>query len=67
MAWKKCQKCGEEKSTANYIACKSIIHNGSLPICRDCISKIIAAAAPEQNWNTVDKLCQWADIPFVPD
>ena len=67
MARKICQKCGEEKSTAQYIACKSIIHGGSLPICRDCLSKIIAAAPPEENWNTVDKLCQWADIPFVPD
>lgn len=67
MAWKKCQKCGEEKSTAHYIASNSIIHDGSLPICRECLSKIIAAAPDDQNWNTVDKLCQWADIPFVPD
>lgn len=67
MAWKKCQRCGQEKSTANYIASNSIIHDGSLPICRSCLSEIIAAAPPEQNWNVVDKLCQWADIPFVPD
>lgn len=67
MALKKCQYCGEEKTTANYIACKSLIHKGSLPICRSCISKIIAAAPRGENWNIVDKLCQWADIPFIPD
>jgi hypothetical protein len=21
----------------------------------------------ENKWNTVDKICQWADIPFVPE
>lgn len=67
MAQKICQKCGLEKSTANYIASNSPIHGGSLPICRKCISEIIAAAPQEENWNIVDKLCQWADIPFVPE
>ena len=67
MALKKCQRCEEEKTTAHFIACNSKIHNGSLPICRECLSKIIAAAPPEKNWNIVDKICQWADIPFIPD
>lgn len=67
MALKRCQRCGEEKSTANYIGCNSIVHNGSLPICRSCIAKIIDDAPADQKWNTADKLCQWADIPFVPE
>ena len=67
MALKRCQRCGEEKSTANYIGCNSIVHNGSLPICRNCIAKIIDDAPADQKWNTADKLCQWADIPFVPE
>lgn len=67
MALKRCQRCGEEKSTANYISCNSIVHNGSLPICRSCIAKIIDDAPADQKWNTADKLCQWADIPFVPE
>ena len=68
MAFKKCQRCGEEKSTANYIAVKSIIHNGSLPICRSCLNKLIKDAEKNNDeWNMVDKICQWADIPFVPE
>lgn len=68
MALKKCQRCGTEKSTANYIAVKSIIHNGSLPICRSCLNKMVKDAEVENNeWNIVDKICQWADVPFVPE
>ena len=67
MALKKCQLCGEEKSIANYIANKSMIHQGSLPICRSCIAKMIDDAPPDQKWNVADKLCQWADIPFIPE
>lgn len=66
MALRKCQKCGEEKPTASFIGCNSPLHNGCLPICRDCIDEYLAAAPPEQVWNKVDKLCQWADVPFVP-
>lgn len=68
MAMKKCQKCGQEKTLAHFIACEnSIVHSGTLPICRECISEIIRAAEPEQKWNVVNKICQWADIPFVPE
>ena len=66
MASKICSKCKNEKSFAHYIAVESPFHNGSLPICRECIADIIAAAPEESRWNIVDKLCQWADIPFVP-
>lgn len=68
MALKKCQRCGEEKTIANYIAVNSIIHGGSLPICRQCLSKQLDEA--NQNgelWNTMDKICQWADVPFIPE
>lgn len=68
MAMKKCQKCGQEKTLAHFIACEnSIVHNGTLPVCRECITEIIHAADPDQKWNVVNKLCQWADIPFVPE
>lgn len=66
MALKKCSKCGEEKTLANFISCKSPFHDGTLPICRDCIGKMIAAAPEDERWNLVDKMCQWADVPFVP-
>lgn len=69
MALKKCQRCGEDKTIANYIAVNnSIIHNGSLPICRQCLAKQLDQA--NQNgelWNVMDKICQWADVPFIPE
>lgn len=66
MASKVCYKCREEKTTSHYIAVNSPMFSGSLPICRECLSKMIAAAPENERWNTVDKICQWADIPFVP-
>ena len=66
MASKICYKCKNEKTTSHYIAVNSQLFNGSLPICRECLSKIIAAAPVEERWNTVDKICQWADVPFIP-
>ena len=67
MATKVCLKCGEEKTTSQYIGVKSKFFNGSLPICRTCIAQYIDSAPPEEKWNAVDKLCQWVDIPFVPE
>ena len=66
MASKICYKCKNEKTTSHYIAVNSQLFNGSLPICRECLSKIIAAAPIAERWNTVDKICQWADVPFIP-
>lgn len=66
MASKKCTKCLEEKTTAHFIAVNSSLHNGSLPICRECLAKMISTAPDEEKWNVIDKICQWADVPFVP-
>ena len=68
MATKVCTRCKKEMSTAQFIAVDSNLHTGSLPICRQCLSKQIEEAyQKEDGWNTVDKICQWADIPFVPE
>ena len=68
MALKKCQRCGEEKTVANYIAVNSIVHGGSLPICRQCLAKQLDQANQDgELWNTMDKICQWADVPFIPE
>ena len=34
-----------------------------IPFCNECISEIISAA--DDSWTIIDKLCQWADIPFI--
>ena len=65
MATKTCIKCSELKTTAHFIAVNSSLHNGSLPICRECLAKMISTAPDEEKWNVIDKICQWADVPFV--
>lgn len=69
MATRKCQRCGQDKTVANYIGVNnSIMHKGCLPICRQCLAKQLDEAAAAGNlWNVADKICQWADVPFVPE
>lgn len=68
MAKKICQRCGQEQNLAAYISVHSIMHGGSLPICRDCLSRQITRAIVDGNsWEVVDKICQWADVPFIPE
>ena len=66
MASKHCTKRKDEKTTAHFIAVNSPLHSGSLPICRECLAKMISAAPEEERWNVIDKICQWADVPFLP-
>lgn len=67
MATKKCLLCKEDKSLANFIGIRSQLLNGTMPICRKCIANLIAKRKDEDRWNIVNKLCQLADIPFVPE
>ena len=69
MALRVCQRCGQSKNSANYIAVnRSIIHNGCLPICRQCLAEQLEKAKEDnQLWNVMNKICQWADVPFVPE
>lgn len=66
MASKICTKCKDEKTTAHFIAVNSLLHSGSLPICRECLAKMISSAPEKECWNVIDKICQWADVPFLP-
>lgn len=67
MAMKKCLICKEDKSTANYVGLRTPLLNGSMPICRTCIAKLLGGKSEEERWNMANKLCQLADIPFVPE
>lgn len=61
---KQCTKCGGRFGEENFSPTKSPFYNGYLPWCNDCIQAYIIES-PSQ-WDAVDKLCQYADIPFVP-
>jgi hypothetical protein len=38
--------------------------DGVVPMCNDCVDRELAAH--NWDWDYVDKICQMADIPFVP-
>ena len=62
---KQCSKCSATLTPDSFAPTKSIFYaDGALPICNGCISDHLAAH--DFDWREVDKVCQWADIPFVP-
>lgn len=62
---KQCVRCGQTFGPEGFAPTKSPFYSdGTIPICNDCIDAQIREHRGD--WSFVDKLCQWADIPFVP-
>lgn len=62
---KQCTKCGGSFGPEGFAPTKSLFYpDGVIPICNDCIDKMISEK--EGDWSFIDKLCQMADIPFIP-
>ena len=62
---KDCAHCAGSFGPEGFAPTRSIFYpDGVIPICNDCIDKMIQQE--EGNWQFVDKLCQMADIPFIP-
>ena len=62
---KACSKCGQLFGEEGYAPTKSFLFaDGVIPICNQCVDEMLADA--EWDWDAIDKLCQLADIPFVP-
>lgn len=62
---KKCNTCGGNFGPESFVKTKSFFYpDGYLPMCADCIEKILVEN--DFNWELVDRLCRYADIPFVP-
>ena len=62
---KTCSICGGTFGPEGFIKTKSLFYpDGYLPMCADCIKQLLV----ERNfdWDLVDKLCRYADIPFIP-
>lgn len=63
---KKCQKCGENLPPESFIRVRSeLFPDGYAGICIDCLNNIIKEQ--NDNWKAIDRICQWLDIPFVPN
>lgn len=62
---KKCARCNQEYGPDDFAPTKSFFFPDQvLPICNNCIKEILISE--DFNWAMVDKICQMADIPFVP-
>lgn len=60
-----CSKCGNTLDVSKFCPSKNFFFSdGYLPICNDCIERLIKKY--KDDWSIVDKLCQYADIPFIP-
>lgn len=64
-ALKQCERCGNPFPPSNFAPTKSIFYkDGCLPMCNDCIESYLIDV--DFNWREINKLCQYADIPWVP-
>ena len=64
-ALKTCNRCQAPQTPESFAPTKSIFYaDGALPICNGCIQSYLEDV--EFDWGEVNKLCQYADIPFVP-
>lgn len=62
---RQCSRCGGTYDIDNFaITSSPFYEDGHLPICNSCITNFLS----ENNWDweAVDKVCQLADIPFLP-
>ena len=64
-ALKTCNRCQAPQTPESFAPTKSIFYSdGALPICNSCIESYLEDV--DFDWGEVNKLCQYADIPFVP-
>ena len=62
--FKECSKCHNSLSIESFTEVKSMFFpDGRLPICESCIENFLLLNP--NNIGFFDKLCQWADIPFL--
>lgn len=62
---KKCTVCGGDFGPDSYIKTKSLFYpDGFIPICNNCVAHYLREN--DFSWNIIDKLCQLADVPFIP-
>lgn len=63
--FKECSRCHKEKPRGEFSPTKNFFFvDQLLPMCNECIERLLTKY--EDDWDIADKLCQYADIPFVP-
>ena len=63
---KKCVCCGQMKDSFSYLRTKSFMYpSGYVDVCVDCLGDRLQKS--DFDWNVMDKICQYLDIPFQLD
>ena len=63
---KKCVCCGQMKDSFSYLRTKSFMYpTGYVDVCIDCLGDRLEKL--DFDWNVMDKICQYLDIPFELD
>ena len=61
---KECLRCKKVLTLDNFAPSHSLFYGDKrIPICHSCATDYLKIH--EYSWDAVDKLCQWADIPFI--
>lgn len=61
---KKCNRCGISSSVEDFAPTHSIFYpDGYIPICNTCVKSYLDEE--EWSWEAIDRLCQYAGIPFI--
>ena len=61
---KTCSNCGIVTSSDDFAPTHSIFFkDGRLPVCNSCINDFLREH--DWNWDIIDKICQWSDIPWI--
>lgn len=62
---KTCSRCHNDMPKSNFSPTKNFFYfDQLLPMCNDCIERLLTKYGDD--WQIADKLCQFADIPFIP-
>lgn len=71
MKMRVCDKCGRSFGSSGFLPTNCPFFQDSvLSICRYCLTKEIKEKEkekPNSSWTFVNKIMQWADIPFIPE
>lgn len=64
LAEKTCARCGRDLFDTDFAFTHSIFYpDHRIPICNRCATEYLEEN--DWSWDAVEKLCQWADIPFI--
>lgn len=62
---KRCTKCGKVKKLSEFGLTRSFMFSDEhVDVCNQCVDEILMES--DFDWDIMDKVCQYADIPFIP-